>query len=97
MTNQPTLGQLAKTAGRLQRQSLASAMFGRGSHTQPTPAVQEFKRAPPPGTVVTGMSATRIVRQRPGLAGDYGEAAGKDKASDTSDGGQQAIGDNDGR
>jgi hypothetical protein len=36
-------------------------------------------------------------RGGPGLTGDYGEAAGKDKASDTSDGGQQAIGDNDGR
>jgi hypothetical protein len=65
MPKNPTLGQLAKTAGRLQRQSLASSMFGRGEHAQPSPAVRELKRAPPPGTVVTGITATRVVQQKP--------------------------------
>jgi hypothetical protein len=40
-------------------------MFGRGEHAQPTPSVQELKRAPKPGSVVTGMTATRITRQKP--------------------------------
>jgi hypothetical protein len=65
MRENPTLGQLAKTAARLQRKPLASAIFGRGSHAQPAPAVQELKRAPPAGSVTTGLTATRIVQQKP--------------------------------
>jgi hypothetical protein len=65
MSQNPTLGELAKTASRLQRRSLASAMFGRGAHAQPTPAVRELKRAPPPGSVTTGLTATRIIHQKP--------------------------------
>jgi len=60
----PTLTDLAKTAKRLQaRQPLAGVMFGRGEHANPTLAVQELKRAPKPGSITTGMTATRIVRQ----------------------------------
>jgi hypothetical protein len=65
MSQNPTLGQLAKTAGRLQRRTIANSMFTRGSHTQPTPAVRELKRAPAPGSVTTGITATRIVREKP--------------------------------
>jgi hypothetical protein len=65
MHQPPTIGQLARTAARLQRRSLASAMFGRGDHARPTPAVQELKRAPPAGSVVTGITATRVVQQKP--------------------------------
>jgi len=62
----PSLSDLARTAKRLQaRQPLAGVMFGRGEHAQPTPSVQELKRAPKPGSVVTGMTATRITRQKP--------------------------------
>jgi hypothetical protein len=65
MSKTPTLGELARTAARLQSRSLASAMFGRGSHTQPAEAITEIKRAPPPGTVTTGITATRIIHEKP--------------------------------
>jgi hypothetical protein len=64
MNKQPTIGQLAKTAKRLQaRQPLAAAMFGRGSHSQPTPEIKELRKAPKPGSVTTGLTATRVVHQ----------------------------------
>jgi hypothetical protein len=65
MHKTPTTGQLAKTAARLQRQSLASSMFGRGDHAQPTPAIKELKRVPKPGSVTTGITATRIIHKKP--------------------------------
>jgi hypothetical protein len=65
MHKYPTLGQLAKTAARLQRKPLATSMFTRGEHAQPTPAIKEIKRAPPPGSVTTGLTATRIIHEKP--------------------------------
>jgi hypothetical protein len=66
--NHPTHTDLAKTAKRLQSRQPAEPqpfnLFGRGEHAKPTPAVQEVKRAPKPGTVVVGMSATRILAER---------------------------------
>jgi hypothetical protein len=63
----PTLGQLAKTAARLQaRQPTASFMFGRGDHAgQAEAPIKELKRAPPAGSVTTGITATRIVQPKP--------------------------------
>jgi hypothetical protein len=67
MREQPTIAQLARTAKRLQaRQPLASALFGRGSHAgQAEAPIKEVRRAPPPGSVTTGVTATRIVQQKP--------------------------------
>lgn len=62
----PTISDLAKTARRLEmRQPLANAMFGRGEHAQPTPAIQELKEAPKPSSVTIGMTATRTIMQKP--------------------------------
>jgi hypothetical protein len=62
----PSLSDLARTSKRLQaRQPLGQAMFARGEHANPAPSVQELKRAPKPGSVTTGMTATRITRQKP--------------------------------
>jgi hypothetical protein len=63
MRQSPTIGQLAKTAARLQRKPLAGAMFGRGDHAQPTPAIPELRKAPPPGSITIGLAATRVARQ----------------------------------
>jgi hypothetical protein len=66
MNKQPTIGQLAKTAKRLQaRQPLASSMFGRGEHAQPAQVIPELRKAPTPGTLTTGITATRVVREKP--------------------------------
>jgi hypothetical protein len=65
MRSTPTTSQLAKTAARLQaRKPLAQAMFGRGDYEPPSP-IKEVKRAPPVGSVTTGMTSTRIVREKP--------------------------------
>jgi hypothetical protein len=61
MRNGPTHSDLAKTAKRLQaRQPLVA---------NPAPAVQELKRMPKPGSVVTGLSMMRVIHEKPKARG----------------------------